>query len=184
MRPFLLLLAAALLASPALAQTTSVAQATRDKPGRIAPDAATSACLGQPSTPACAAETLFACLTRGDAALCRTVGMMAPARSTAEPQQTEYVTERVSIIRPEDVTEDLRDLDWFKPGYALVEAQRRACPASAASCDGESWDDVQVYLRQRPGAAAPTWEIVHWRSESEPDVPQDLLEDPQRKANP
>ena len=41
---------------------------------------------------------------------------------------------------------------------------------------------LQVYLRQPPGSAAPSWEIVHWRSESEPDVPQELPDDPQRKA--
>jgi len=160
----------------------AVAQFSRDKPGRIGPDAATSLCLGSPSTPACAAETLLACLTRGDATMCRTVGAAVPPRPAGEPQQTEYVTERVSIIRAEDVTDDLRELDWFKPGYALVEAQRRACPASQGSCEGEAWEDLQVYLRQRQDAAPASWEVVHWRSESEPDVRQELPDDTQRRA--
>ena len=164
-----------LLAAPVQAQTPKPA------PARIAPDAATSRCLGAPTTPACAAETLLACLARGDAALCRAVGTTAPPRA-AEPVQVEYVMERVSIIRPEDVTEDLREVEWFKPGYALVEAQRRLCPASAGTCEGESWDYLQVYLRQRPDAAAPGWEIVHWRSESEPDVPQEIPDEPEKKS--
>jgi hypothetical protein len=180
-RHLLLAAVVALSALPAAAQSSNVAQATKDKPGRIGPDTATSLCLGAPSTPACAAETLLACLTRGDDALCRAVGTAVPPRASGEKQQTEYVTDRVSLIRPEDVTDDLRDLDWFKPGYTLVEAQRRSCPASAASCDGEAWEDLQVYLRQGPDGAA-AWEVVHWRSESEPEVPQELPDDPQRKA--
>ncbi len=137
-----------------------------------------------PSTPACATETLLACLARGDAALCRAVGTVSPPQRPDERLQTEYVLERVSIIRQEDVTDDLREVEWFKPGYALVEAQRRACPLSAANCEDESWEYLQVYLRQRPDAAPPLWDIVHWRGESEPDVPQDLLDDTQRKTAP
>ncbi len=120
----------ALALACALPVLAAMAQTSKEAPGRIGPEAATSTCLGAPATPACATETLLACLARGDAALCRAVGAATPPRS-GEPQQTEYVMERVSLIRPEDVTDDLRDLDWFKPGYALVEAQRRACPASA-----------------------------------------------------
>lgn len=170
-----LLLATMLLAVPVLAQ------APKPAPGRIAPEIATSRCLGAPTTPACATETLLACVARGDAALCRALGVTPPARS-GEPVQVEYIMERVSLIRPEDVTDDLREVEWFKPGYTLVEAQRRTCPASAADCDGESWDYMQVYLRPRPDAAPPLWEIVYWRSESEPDVPQEIPDEPERKS--
>lgn len=173
--------AALLLGTLLLASLPALAQTPKPAPGRITVDTATSQCLGAPATPSCAAETLLACLARGEAALCRAVGAATPTRS-GEPVQVEYVMERVSIIRPEDVTDDLRDLEWFKPGYALVEAQRRLCPASAGSCDGESWEDVQVYLRQRQDAAPPVWEIVHWRSESEPDVPQEIPDAPEKKS--
>ena len=81
-----------------------------------------------------------------------------------EPGLIEYLIERVTVIRPEDITEELRDVDWFKPGYTLVEIRRRHCPADAA-CGSEAWDDLQVYLRPRGDA----WEVVSWRSEAEPE---------------
>lgn len=165
------------LASVALCATVlwmqPAAAQTKAAPARISPAGATSACLGQASTPVCAAETLLACLARGDAGLCRTV---MPAMSVPQPNglpQVEYVVERVSVIRGSDVTEDLKDLDWYKPGYTLVEIMRRACPASESDCGAESWDGVQVYLRR---GADSRWEIVHWRSDAEPDTPP---EDPE-----
>lgn len=159
----------ACLAAPALAQ------ASRDKPGHITPTTATSVCIGGTSTPICAAETLLACLARNDDTLCRRVGAVPPARhmGNAGQIQIDYVIVRVSVIRPEDITEDTRDLDWYKPGYTLIEMDRRACPATQARCDSdEDWDDLQVYLR--PGAASGTWEVVTWRSESEPDLAPDI----------
>lgn len=172
-----------LLALPAF-NLSAGAQTSKESPGRITPVSATSACIGGATTPSCATETLLACLTRGDAALCRAVSAAAPPRPAGEPMQTEYVLERVSIIRVEDISDDLRDVEWFKPGYALVEALRRACPAASASCEDESWDDLQVYLRQRPGAEPAQWEIVYWRSDSEPDVSPELPDDFLRKPSP
>lgn len=164
---------AALLAGvPALAPQAA-AQASKENPGRITPTSATSACLGQPRTPVCGAETLLACLTRGDAALCRAVTGTPPPRPS-EAVQSEYVIERESLIRPVDVTEDMRDLDWYKPGYALIEMQHRACAATQAACD-DTWDDLQIYLR-RTGEVETRWEVVHWRSDSEPDLGPDLPE--------
>jgi hypothetical protein len=153
------------------------AQMSKESPGRIGPAATTSVCLGTPTTPACAAETLLACLTRSDTALCRAVGAATPPRSAVDPLQTEYVIERVSIIQPDDVTDDLRDVEWFKPGYALVEALRRACSATNPDCQDELWDDLQVYLRQRLGATPAAWEVVYWRSDSEPDMSPELPDD-------
>jgi hypothetical protein len=150
---------------------------SKESPGRIGPTATTSQCIGTLATPACAAETLLVCLTRGDAALCRAVGAAAAPRPAGEPLQTEYVLERISIIQADDVTDDLRDVEWFKPGYALVEALRRACPAVNPDCQDEPWDDLQVYLRQRPGVAPASWEVVYWRSDSEPDMSPELPDD-------
>lgn len=171
-------LAVALLALPVAAQTS------KESPGRITPTAATSACIGGAATPNCAAETFLACLTRGDMTLCRAVNAAVPQRAAGEPIQTEYVLERSSLIRPEDVTEDLRDVEWFKPGFALVEAQRRVCPADIASCADESWEDLQVYLRRRDDAATVAWDVIHWRSDSEPDMAPELPDDFTRKPAP
>ena len=41
----------------------------------ITPTEATSKCIGDPRTPACALDTMFACVVRRDAELCRRVGI-------------------------------------------------------------------------------------------------------------
>jgi hypothetical protein len=158
----------------------ALAQSSKGAPGRLTPTMATSICIGQPRTPICAAETLLACLARTDAALCSTVGVPPPAPLPDGVPQIEYVIERVSVIRLEDVTDDLKELDWYKPGHTLVELLRRACPAAQTDCQDESWDGVQVYLRDRTGA----WEIVHWRSDSEQDTPPQEPENFQKTGAP
>lgn len=141
------------------------------EPSRVAPGKATSACLGEASSARCAAETLIACLARVDRALCVRVGA-APADLPRETRLVEYVIERESVIRPDEVTDELRDVAWFKPGFVLVEAQLRACAPARATCDDEEWDDLQIYLRTREGR----WEVVSWRTSSEPDRPGEIPE--------
>jgi hypothetical protein len=161
MRVFLggVALALSLAASPAAAQT----KPAEAKIGRVGPGTATSPCIGTATSPVCMAETLLACFARADASLCAKVGA-DPRAGAREPGLIEYMIERVTVIRAEDITEDLRDVDWFKAGYTLVELRRRNCPAAGA-CGGESWDDLQVYLRPRD----TMWEIVTWRGEAEPE---------------
>lgn len=138
------------------------------KIGRVAPGIATSPCIGSITSPVCMTETLLACFARVDAALCAKVGA-DPKAITHEPGPIEYVIDRVNVIRAEDITEDLREVDWFKAGYTLVELRRRNCPASG-SCNSETWDDLQVYLRPRENV----WEIVTWRGESESEGAPEL----------
>ncbi len=162
----------------------AAAQKSRDNPGHITPDRATSTCIGSAATPVCAAETLLACLARADDTLCRRVGAQPPARpvGNAGKIQVDYVIVRVSVIRPEDITDDTRDLDWYKPGYTLIEMDRRACPADQPSCTGTDWDDLQVYLRRAGDGTAPTWDIAAWRSESEPDLAPEIPDSFQHPA--
>ena len=172
MRGLPLFLAVALLALPA----TGRAQSSRAKPGHITPTTASSTCIGAATTPVCAAETLLACLARGDESLCRRVGAVPPARrlDNAGNIQIDYVLVRVSVIKAADITDDTRDLDFYKPGYTLIEMDRRACPAEQASCESDDWDDLQVYLRKVVGADHTLWQVVSWRSESEPDLAPDI----------
>ncbi len=167
--PPLVLFALALQTAPA------AAQASRDQPGHITPATATSTCIGAATTAVCAAETLLACLARDEESLCRRVGATPPARRLANAGaiQVDYVVVRVSVIRAADITDDTRDLDWYKPGYTLIEMDRRACPAARTGCDSDSWDDLQVYLRREAGTERG-WQIVAWRSESEPDLAPDI----------
>lgn len=164
------------------AAAPAAAQSIKDASGRLTANLATSRCLGEPATPICATETLLACLARADAALCRAAAISTPAAPSDAPPQIEYVIERVSVIRQADVTDDLKDLEWYKPGYTLVELLRRACPASQADCRNENWDGMQVYLRQR--GDAPAWEIVHWRGDAEQDTPPQEPDNFQRPNPP
>src|SRR6185369_5929960 len=103
------------------------ADPTQDSPARITPTTASSACIGTPGTPLCTAETLLACLVRNDDSLCRRIGVTSVVRNTEipGPLQTEYALDRVSVITTNDINDDTRDLEWFKPGYTLVEISRR-----------------------------------------------------------
>ncbi len=171
-----MLRALVLVAVLCCAAVPAAAQKSRDAPGRITPDRATSTCIGTATTPACAAETLLACLARSDESLCQRVGAAPPARpvGAAGRIQIEYVLVRVSTIRPQDITDDTRDLEWYKPGYTLVEMDSRACPAEQASCSDEEWDDLQVYLRPVGDGGGRSWDVAAWRSESEPDLAPDI----------
>jgi hypothetical protein len=170
-RAFLFTVVAISLAGMATAQAYAQPKPPAEKIGRIGPAQATSGCIGSASSPVCSTETLLACFARAEPALCAKVG--ADARAVGrQPGAIEYWIERVSEIRAEDITEDLRDIEWFKAGYTLVELRRRGC--AAAGCTDESWEDMQVYLRPR-GAL---WEIVAWRGdleqESAPEVPENF----------
>ena len=155
------------LAGTALAQSKRPAEPV----ARIGPGQTTSACIGNTNSPVCSTETLLACFARAEPALCTRVGADARAAGR-ELSLIEYLIERVSEIRAEDITEDLKDVDWFKAGYALVELRRRGCALDG--CKDESWEDMQVYLRPRGTA----WEIVAWRGdleqESAPEVPENF----------
>ena len=61
-----------------LLMLSSAAQAADVKTGRVAPESATSSCLGANTSPTCMTETLLACFARGEAALGRSAGIADP----------------------------------------------------------------------------------------------------------
>jgi len=152
--------------------TAVSAQAVEGKIGRVSPGMATSSCVGANTSPACMTETLLACFARVEAPLCRNAGITDVRGITREPSLIEYVIERISVIRADDITDDTRDVEWFKPGYTLVELRQRSCPPPAAACDGESWHDLQVYLRPQGGS----WALVTWRGDLETESPPEIPE--------
>jgi hypothetical protein len=168
-----------ILLMPCTVPHDAQAQAPSAKVGRVAPGTATSNCLGANTSPTCLTETLLACFARIEPTLCRQAGIADTRVIAREPRAVEYLIDRISIVRAEDITDDLRDVEWFKPGFALAELRWRACHPSAADCAGETWDDLQVYMRPHGSA----WEIVTWRGESEQEgVPE--LPDSFRPARP
>jgi hypothetical protein len=99
------------------------------------------------------------------------VGVADPRTAiTQPPALMEYTVDRTTIIKREDITDDLKDIEWYKPGYALVEIQRRSCAAGSANCADSSWTDLQIYARPRGNA----WDIVTWRSETDEDATPEL----------
>lgn len=159
---------------------TATAQQLFPIQGRIAPNAATSGCIGQPTTPVCAVETLLACWVRGQPALCRAVAVsearaadrIAGPRSSPEAE-AQYSIDRASTIRHEDVTDDLKAVEWFKPGFVLVELVRRICPQTPQRCDDEPWEEMQIIVRPEAGR----WSVVVWRSDNEPDTAPEIPEE-------
>lgn len=137
-------------------------------PARAAPDGEL-ACDGQPDNAACATAIFFACAARLSDEVCAIVGLAEIPKLVEQPQALEFAVERTSTIRPEDITDDTRHLGWFRPGFLLVEAQVRRCPAQG-SCAAETWDDWQVYLREADGRFL----VVYWRGDSEPDTPPEI----------
>ena len=142
------------------------AEARASEVQHVSPTAATSPCIGESGNRRCVVDTLMACFARAARSQCARIGA-EPPEGAPEPRRLEYIVERESEIRADQITDDLRDVAWFKPGFTLIEIQIRACAADAADCDGESWEDLQVYLRQQ-GAV---WRVVHWRAPGDPDAP-------------
>jgi hypothetical protein len=156
------ILALVLLASAAHAQA----------PARVTPDASSVGCVGQANDPACATATFLACAVRRTAELCAAVGLDEAPRLIDDGQAVEWLVERASVIRAQDVTDDLKHLAWFKAGNTLVEAQVRKCAAAQPDCAAENWDDWQIYLAPADGK----FRVVGWRGDSEPDGPLEIPE--------
>ena len=143
---------------------------TADKPGRATLDGEL-ACGGQARDAGCAIALFFTCAARLTEESCARVGLTEIPKLVDEPHVLEFAVDRLSTIKPEDVTEDLRHLTWFRAGFLLAEAKARRCPAEG-SCAGESWDDWQVYLREDDGR----FFVVYWRGDSEPESPPEIPE--------
>ncbi len=138
------------------------AGAEEEKIKRITPTDADSACIGNPVTPLCAVETWIACHARDDLSLCRAVGQEPDWIKTGRPPWTyEYVVERVHKIRPEDVTEELKDTDWFRPGYFDIRIKERSCPPPQTTCPGETWFRYDYSVKPVGGL----WHMVAWSEE-------------------
>jgi hypothetical protein len=155
-----------------LALVLAAGAAHAQAPARLTPDAASVACVGQANDPACATATFFACAVRRTAELCAAVGLDEASRLIDEGNAVEWLIERASVIRAQDVTDDLKHLAWFKAGNTLVEAQVRKCPAALADCAAEDWEDWQVYLAPEGGK----FRVVGWRGDREPDGPPEIPE--------
>ena len=127
------------------------------------------ACGGEARDVPCTVALFFACAARQSEEACARVGLSEIPKLVENPQPIEFAIDRTSTIRPEDVTEELKHLAWFRPGFLLVEAQARRCPETG-SCADEDWSDWQIYLRADEGHHF----VVYWRGDSEPETTPDI----------
>ncbi|MBI1244947.1 MAG: hypothetical protein GC202_08070 [Alphaproteobacteria bacterium] len=163
-RLFLPFAIALVVAGPAVAQT-------KNSPARAEAEGE-FACGGEARDLPCAVALFFACAARQTEDACTRVGLTEIPKLADKPQPIEYAIDRTSTIRPEDVTDELRHLAWFRPGFLLVEAEARRCQPGV-SCANEDWSDWQVYLRFEDGR----YFVVYWRGDSEPETPPDIPDD-------
>ena len=160
-RPELRFVAAALALALA---PTAPAIAAEVPPQRIGPGVASSVCIGETTSPRCAADTLLACFARAQRALCERVGA-APPDPMPAPRLLHFVLVREGVIRAAAPGAELPDLPWFRPGVTLLELNYRACPADETACGREPWEELQIYLRR----AAAGWQVIHWHAPGDAD---------------
>jgi hypothetical protein len=164
---------AELLLATLLFLVAGVMPAAADGVQRIGSLTATSDCLGDNHSARCTTETFLGCLARFDNVLCARAGLRGDRPEGAERARlVEYILERESVIRPEQITDDLRHVEWYKPGFVLFEVRLRACDATAADCADEEFEDFQIYLER--GDAG--WRVVHWRTNGDSDAPPEVPE--------
>lgn len=143
----------------ALGVSSSLAQETYPTEVRtITRTEATSTCIGNTSTPVCAVETLLACMTRGDPALCRQSisGSIAPEPARREKLEYRILWQLVTQSRtqvPNPLT------------LATVAVERMA---------DQGADGYVFLLEQKPGG----WTVDDWGPDGEIGLP--ILIDPNR----
>jgi hypothetical protein len=150
-----LLLAAGLLFLPVVAFAGG-AEKDGGEVRTITATSATSDCIGDPRTPVCAVETLLACFARQDRGLCEKA-TRRKVELNSEQGSYRYRVLSVRILQEKDITPELRDADWWRPGYADVMIQdldfiQPWCPKGC-----------KVGYSVRPTATG--WEVLEWAGE-------------------
>jgi hypothetical protein len=98
---------------------------------------ATSSCIGDPRSPACVPDTMFACVVRQDAKLCEIAGITQrePCFSD-EIVEARYAIEDVEQVSVQDLLPYLRSLARPGESYAVIDAHSILCrTADAFHCD-------------------------------------------------
>ena len=118
---------------------------------------ATSQCIGDPRTPLCAVETLIACFTRHDMSLCRRVGVDGISFDDRLIGR-DYIVISMKVLRGGDIPEELKDTDWYRPGFVEITlaARYRLSSGEMSPADGWEYDDYTV----KP--AGTLWHIAGW----------------------
>lgn len=178
-RRFTIILAGLLLpVGPALGG----AESTAPRVQRVTLTAADSGCIGNPVTPACAVETLFACAARLDFSLCERIGL-AEARGHeyiifgtepgADGQIWRHADIEYLISDEVDSAESLRSSDgrlpaWAKKNDVVVGAQSLVCEDYEGPYHCIGWLHSRYVFRP----VGKVWKLVagQWGDDSDFDV--------------
>jgi hypothetical protein len=147
--------------TPALTQADPLADVPSPSEDRfISQNDATSTCIGDPRTPLCAVETFLACSSRQNLDLCDLVGVKHFSYPD-EKYTSRYRIVSAKVLTQDDMTEDLKDTDWWKPGFV-----------SFSLVEFYTHKDNTITPTYFSGITNPTdqgWGIIGWTIEAEQD---------------
>jgi hypothetical protein len=177
------LFAALLCAAPARAADPELPKPDPPGRGRIMAhenDASTSACIGNPITPLCAAETVIACMARRDDELCRIgMGLEKPAGFYSGPRHPDHYNRyRVlsakrftesNLPAPHDLPPSAMPAEWwfpeerqrYRPGDVEIVVLIQDCSRELAKCKPVFSDD-RFNFHLRPLGA--NWAVMIWET--------------------
>ncbi len=127
----------------------------------ITPTGATSKCIGDATTPMCAAETLIGCAGRVWNKGCATVNFDFDPQKVS-PRRIEYVIVKAGFVNKEKVRHAKKDdpppgdpepgaYSWLTEDAFQVLYFRRSCLATAESCGIAPWSHSMATVAPREG---------------------------------
>lgn len=142
---------------------------------RVTPAAADSDCIGDPKTPLCALDTLFACASRLDFALCGRIGIgegdaemligQGPAGHDEWSQTTrEYVVTETTVVTDAwlDRITDPYKKSSVRTGYVEISTIHRVCYDNIDPSDCIPWAVNKYIFKALDGDwQANSWEEHH-----------------------
>ena len=169
---WLALMAGGLVAPAAWAGGTTPEEEVLGQLRRIGPDTA-GGCIGDPRTPVCALDTLYACIARLDFSVCKRVGQGPEPNEELIGQGPsghdvwyesiiERVIEEVASIDRAWIDRTFPELlrpDYAAPGDIQVTARHRTCLLTTPAVECTVWDR-EVFVFQRAGSG--DWHLVYW----------------------
>lgn len=127
----------------------------------LGPDHADSSCIGEVSTPECAAETYLACSVRADPSLCALVGIEDKAFGFVNTR--DYEAYRIVDILPVPAERKLPSPDgesWYTPGLVEVRIRYRSCNMDEGCPPRNKLGDSREILFLAP--AQKGWRLRRW----------------------
>lgn len=131
---------------------------------RIGQTDATSECIGDPKTALCAVETFLACFGRRDRSLCRAVGVLSDVSFADQDFDIEYELVRTHVLRPSDIPERLKGVEWARPGLTEMLVRDRYCEPDLDRCVSPGWNLTSLTLEN----SERTWRVISWSGVDSP----------------